>query len=76
MKVSISVDEEVLKMNVLHNRVYRISEEYHNNDVGSWSKYTLCYAQGAKLESNGENWLKYAVIRYTINIHTTLIDNL
>ena len=57
-------------MLVILNGDYRISEESHNNDVGELSNTKLCSTEGVNLESNGDKWVKYAMIRYKINIKT------
>ena len=54
---------------VLLNDEYRIAEESHNNVVEELANRTLCSAVGVNSESNGENWVKYATIRYKININ-------
>ena len=56
-------------MLVILNGEYRISEESHNNDVGELSNTKLCSTEGVNLESNGDKWVKYAMIRYKININ-------
>ena len=73
---SIPVDMVVLMMLVLLNVEYKISEESHNNDVGSLANRTLYSAEGVNSESNGENWVEYAMIRYKININSTLTENI
>ena len=72
----ISVNVVVCVELVLLNGKYRIAEEYHNNDVGSLANRTLWSAEGVNLESNGENWAKYAMIGYKINVNSTLTYNL
>ena len=62
-------------MLVLLNGEYVISDESHNNDVEYMANLTLCSAEGVNSESNGENWLKYVLIRYKINVNSTLTDN-
>ena len=61
---------------VLLNGEYRISEEYHNNDVRKLAYRTMCSTEGVASESNGENWIKYTISRYKININTTLTENI
>ena len=68
----ISVDVLVWMMLVLLNGEYRIAEEPHINDVGYLWNWTLCSAEWVKLESNGANWVMYAMIRYKINNNSTL----
>ena len=38
--------------------------------------WILCSAKGVNSESNGENWVKYAMVRYKININKNLTDNI
>ena len=73
---SISADVVVCVKLVLLNGEYSIAEESHNNDVGYLANRTLCSAKGVNYESNGENWLNYAMIRYEINSNITLTDNI
>ena len=73
--VSISVDVVVCVELVLLNGEYRIADESHNNDVGSLANRTLYSSKGIKSESNGDDWVKYAMIRYKINGNSTLTDN-
>ena len=73
---SISVDVVFCMKLVILNGKYSIAEESHNNDVGSLSNRTLCSSKGVNSESNGENWVKYAMVRYKINVNSTLTDNL
>ena len=63
-------------MLVLLNCGYSIAEELHNNDVRSLSNWTLCSVEGVNSESNGVNWIKYAMIRYKINNNSALSDKL
>ena len=56
-------------MLVILNSEYTISEESHNNDVGELTNRTLWYSEGVNSESNGENWVKYEIIRYKIDIN-------
>ena len=56
-------------MLVILNGEYRIAEESNKN-------LTLCSAEEDKSEINGKNWVKYEMIRYKININSTLTDNL
>ena len=56
-------------MLVLLNGEYIISEESHNNDMGELENRTLCSDEGSNSESNRENWIKYKMIRYKININ-------
>ena len=63
-------------MLVLLNGKYRIAEESHNNDVGWLANWALWSTKGVNLKSNGDNWVKYAMIRYKININSTLTENL
>ena len=63
-------------MLVLLNREHRIYEQYHNNYVVYLENPTLCSAEGINSESNVENWVKYAMIRYKINNNRTLSDKL
>ena len=44
--------------------------------MGSLSNWTLCSAEEVNLESNGENWVKYAIIRYKINKNITLSNKI
>ena len=56
-------------MLVILNGEYRIAEESNKN-------LTLCSAEEDKSEINGENWVNYSMIRYKININSTLINNI
>ena len=73
---SISVDVLFCMKLVILNGEYSIAEEFHNNDVGSLENQTLCSTEGYNPESNRENWVKYAMVRYKINVNSTLTDNL
>ena len=73
---SISVDVVVWMMLVLLNDEYSIAGESHNNDVGLLANWAQCSAERVNSESNGENWVKYAIIRFTININGNLIENI
>ena len=72
----ISVDVVIWMMLVLLNGEYRIDEESHNNDVGYLANRTLWSAEGFNSESNGVNWVKYAMIRYKITSNITLSEKL
>ena len=43
---------------------------------GIISKSELCSAEGVNSESNGENWVKYAIIRYKTNNKIALSENI
>ena len=57
-----------------------VSKGWTNNRTtmmcNNLSNRTLCSDEGVKLESNGENWVKYAMIRYKTNKNSTLLGNL
>ena len=38
--------------------------------MGELENRKLCSAEGVDSESNGENWVNYAMIRYEININS------
>ena len=44
---------------------------WDNEQIGHYS-----LPRGVNSESNGENWVKYAMIRYKINANITLTYNL
>ena len=60
----------------LLNGDYRITEESHNYDVGQLWNWTLCSVEGVNSEKYWENWVKYAIIKYIININSILVDDL
>ena len=61
---------------VLLNGEYRIARESQNNDMGYLENCTPCSAEGVNSDSNGKNCVKYEMIRYKININSTLTENL
>ena len=63
-------------MLVLLNGENIISEESNNNDVGWLANKALCAVEVVNLDSNWENWVKYAMIKYKININSTLTVNI
>ena len=63
---------------VLLNGEYGIAEESHNNECGIIRKSDdmLCRGGCQLWRGNGEKWVRYAMIRYKININITLTENI
>ena len=63
---------------VLLNGEYGIAEESYNNGCGIIRKSDdmLCRGGCQLWRGNGEKWVRYAMIRYKININITLTENI